>query len=53
MSSLQKKINKARENLSQGFHDPVIMEEIDILSDIISKCIFFEYSLLKEAQDID
>jgi len=53
MSSMDFKIKKARSHLSHGFHDPKLMEEIDIISQTIKKCMTFEKSLIEANMDID
>lgn len=53
MNAIDKKIKKARDNLSQGIHDPVIMEEIDLMSEILTDYIIFEDKLRESNMDID
>lgn len=53
MSAMDKKIKQARDNLSHGFHDPLTMEEIDIISNILHKYISYENVLKRSNMDVD
>jgi hypothetical protein len=53
MMAMEAKIRKARAHLSHGFHDPVIMIEIQYLSDILKTYIGFENVLFDTNLDID
>ena len=53
MSAMDKKIKQARDDLSHGFHDPLTMEEIDIISNILHKYISYENVLKQSNMDVD
>ena len=53
MSAMDAKIKKAHENLSHGCIDDVIMEEIEILSEILQKYVKFKKKLKSLNTDID
>lgn len=53
MNVMDKKIKHARDNLSHGFHDPLTMEEIDIISNILHKYISYENVLKRSNMDVD
>jgi len=47
-NAVEKKIQNAKINLSQE-----TLEEIDLLTDILKKCISYERKLIKQNMDID
>jgi hypothetical protein len=53
MTAMDSKIKKARAHLSQGFHDPAIMEDIENLSHILKMYTHFENVLFNSNLDID
>lgn len=53
MNAMDTKIKQARDNLSRGLHDPLTMEEIDIISGILHKYISYENVLKRSNMDVD
>ena len=48
-----KKINRARAALRNGFHNPVLMEEIDQINEILHIVVEFENKIIADNMDID
>ena len=53
MNAMGAKIKQVRYDLSFGFHNPELMDEIGVLNDVIKLVARFEASLLSELEDID
>lgn len=53
MDAMAERIKRARADLSVGWHNPEIMEEIAHLSAAIKLLVNFEKKLISELDDID
>ncbi len=53
MYAMGSKLKQVRSDLTNGYHNPILMEEIGHLNDVIELVISFEHRLLSELDDID
>lgn len=53
MDAMQCKIKEARSNLSIGWHNPEVMEQIDQLYKVLKDVEKFERALITDNMDID
>jgi len=53
MDVMASKLREARNNLSVGWHNPELMEEIQFIHNALNLVTNFESKLLSELEDID